>query len=370
MTTFTVDLRSKIIAPTQKIWIVHPGRNRSHIDTFEAEGAVFLEFPGLELAQQNLADDGSIRQRIRYAQAIRSNRGFVRQDSSPIRIGDFMTAADTDVAVHLRTVKHLTQRMLQGDLVIVPGRGAGGRVLFGEVAGDFLPQQSIRVPSLPFADTPVRRVTWLQARSKLEMPAYLVKYFEKPPAIAEVVRTPETEAFFDFAYDAYSTDRGAWVSLDAPKYDGSDFLSLVPPAQLIALAVSIYKAMEAKKSIAGLTYDEIIARYYDESAFAEAQIRFASPGRYNLKDHDAKLAKFVCGFVALAMTGSLLTACGPANDVKYVNTLAPHDQATGELTDMINTAANTAGVDVLKRAEADAAAARRKIGMSTPARVR
>ncbi|WP_333591409.1 hypothetical protein [Brevundimonas sp.] len=369
MATITVDLNSKVILPDQRIWIVHPGRNRSHIDTFAAEGAVFLEFPGLSLRPEIIEDDTLLRQRIRQSIAVKANKGVTRDDGSPIRLADFHGGAGTDVSVHLRTVKHLTSRMTEGDLVIVPGRGAGGLVLFGEIEGSFFPQQTVWAPGMPYADTPVRRVKWLQQRSKLDLPSHLVRYFEKPPAIAEVGRDRFSEGFFDFAYNAYSTASRSWVSLDAPRYDGSDFLSLVPPAQLLALAVALYRAMEAKADISGLTYDEIITRFYDEEALAEAQLRFASPGRYNLKDKDAKLAKFINGFVALAMAGAL-TACSAGDHVEFTNSQAPNDPATGELTDMINMAGQSAGGAVLARAESQATEANRKLGMRPPAQVR
>ncbi|MFC7378274.1 hypothetical protein [Brevundimonas sp. GCM10030266] len=369
MSTITVDLNSKVVPAAQKIWIVHPGRNRSHIDTFESAGVVFLEFPALALRPEIIADDSLLRQRIRYSTAVKANKGFVRDDGTPIHIADYPTAADTDVSVHLRTVKHLTTRMMAGDLVIVPGRGAGGAVLFGEVAGSFFPQKSIRAAGLPFADTPVREVNWLTKRSKLELPAHLVKFFEKPPAIAEVGRDRWSEGFFDFAYDAYSTDARSWVSLDAPQYDGSDILSLVPPAELLALAVSLYRAMEQRADLTGLDYDQIIARFYDHDALAEAQMRFQSPGRYNLKDKDAKLAKWINGFVALALAGAL-SACSNGDHIEFTNKQAPNDPANAELTAMINMAGQSAGGAVLTKAETQAQHAQSKLGMSAPATVR
>lgn len=368
MANIKVDLNSKVILPEQKIWIVHPGRNRSHIDTFEHEGAIFLEFPGLELRPDIVADDNLLRQRIRQSIAIKSNKGLVREDGTPIRISDFPSAAGTDVAVHLRTVKHLAVRMSPGDLVIVPGRGAGGAVLFGEIEGDFFPQQGINADGMPYAVTPIRKVNWLSKRSKLELPTHLVRYFEKPPAIAEVGRERLSEGFFDFAYNAYSTADRSWVSLDAPKYDGADFLSLVPPAQLLALAVSLYRAIEQKADLSGLKYDDIISKFYDEDALAEAQLRFASPGRYNLKDKDALLAKFINGFVALAIAGAL-TACSNGDHVEFTNQQAPNDPSNAELTEMINMAGRSAGGDVLVKAENQASEANRKLGMRAPANV-
>ncbi|VXB41756.1 hypothetical protein [Brevundimonas sp. G8] len=369
MTKFVVDLNSKVIAPEQKIWVVHPGRVRSHADTFLSENAIFLEFPGLTLRPSHLQDDNALRQSIRQSGAVKSNKGFVRSDGSPILLSDFAAAAGTDVSVHLRTVKHLTNRMMRGDLVVVPTRGAGGQVLFGEVSGDFFPQQVIRVPSMPYADVPVRRVKWLQNRLKSDLPSYLVRYFEKPPAIAEVARDKYTESFFDYAYDAYSTASTSWVSVNAPSYDGSDFLGAVAPAQLIALAVALFNAAEKHADVSQLSYDQIVTAFYDENALADAQLKFMSPGRYNLKDRDARLAKFINAFIALALAGAL-SACGASgNSVAAENSQSPNDPATGDLTAMIGLATK-APKAVLTRAENQAADSKKKLGLSVPAKVK
>lgn len=369
LSKITVDLNSKVISDNQKIWVVHHGRNANYFDEFKREGAVFLEFPGLSLNQATAADDSAIRQRLRYAQAIRSNKALQRANGTPILIRDFSGKPGRDVSVHLRTVKHLVERMEVGDLVMVPGRGAGGRVLFGEVAGGFFPQRVVRAPGLQYADTPVRSVNWLQERVKGELPAQLVKYFEKPPAIAEVGRDAITERFFDYAYDAYSTRRVSWVSLDAPAYDGRDFLSLVPPAQLLALAVSIYRAMEANADLTGLSYEDIVAAYYDRAALQDAQLRFASPGRYNLRDYDARLAQFINVFVALALAGSL-AACSVPGTVETENSKAPDDPAVQDVQLMIERAGQSAGGDVLAKADKQGLEAKANIKLKTPASVK
>jgi len=369
MANIVIDLNSKIISPSQKIWVVHHGRNRNYLDYFWDQQAVFLEFPGLNLNPVAVSDDSVIRQYVRYAQAIRANKGIVRPDGTPIRIADFPGHTGHDVAIHLRTVKHLASRIIEGDLIMVPGRGAAGEVLLGEAAGPFFPQQTLRVPGIDYAPTPVRKVTWLQRRSKLDMPAQLVRYFEKPPAIAEIPRNPLTEGFFDFAYDAYSMPGRAWLSIDAPKYDGRDFLGVVPPAQLLALAVSIYRALEVGADISGLDYDQIIAAFYSEDILADAQVTFASPGRYNLKDKDGYLAQFINAFVAAAMAGAL-TACSAGANVDTHNSLAANDPSSAVIGEMIQQAAHSTGGAVLAKAEKQASDASRKMNLKPPAKAR
>ena len=366
---FKLDLNATVIAPSQKIWIVHPGRNREHFETFERENCIFLEFPDLNLTHEIVSNDDLLRQRIRYSQAIRASRGPVRQDGTTINLTSFPGTPGDDTSVYLRTIKHLASRMGQGDLVVVPGRSAQGRVLFGEVEGDFFPQQSIRPRGMDYAEVPVRRVRWLSTdRQKLDLPPSLIKYFEKPPAISAVRRDAVTERFFDFAYEAYIGSSSSYVSLSAPKYDGHDFLSIVPPAQLIALAVSIYKAQTEGHSIAGLSYDAIIAKYYDESIFRDAQMKFASPGRYNFKDKDRVLSQFVSAFVALAMAG-MLTACGSGTGtVEVSNSKAPNSEITPAVQMMIDQTHKDAGATVLQKAEDQAKLSHAKMALKAPAK--
>ena len=369
MTTFTLDLNAAAISPGQKIWIVHPGRIREHFDTFEQENCVFLEFPGLRLDAATLGDDAALRQKIRYSQAIKASRGPVRSDGTAINLSAYSGDAGDDTSVYLRTIKHLATRMMPGDLVIVPGRGAQGRILFGEVEGQFLPEQRLRPPGMDYDEVPVRRVTWLSTdRFKLDLPSMLVKYFEKPPAISEVQRNLITDRFYDFAYDAYITQNHSYVSLGAPKYDGRDFLSIVPPAELIALAVSLYKAQEAGADIKGLSFSDIVAKFYDDDIFRDAQMKFASPGRYNFRDKDRRLSQFVSAFVALAMVGGL-SACGDGANVNVINSKAPDSADTPVVELMIQQAAKDAGGDVLQKADEKAELSKAKMALKSPTKV-
>ncbi len=368
MPQIVVDLNTKVVPRTQKIWIVHAGRTRNYMAFFKEENAVFLEFPGFDLRPEQADDDAAIRQRLRYSQALKANRGLVREDGTPIRLADYRGTPDTDVAVHLRTMRHLTSRMRPGDLAVVPGRGLAGNVLFGEVRGEFFPTRTVRLPTYPFADIPVRSVEWLEERSKIDLPRELIALFEKPPAIAEVQRSDITDRFFDFAYQAYLAEGRSWLSIDAPGYDGRDFMSLVPPAQLIAFAIGLYNALDRGQDLAGKSFDEIILRYYDERTLQDAQLKFASPGRYNLKDRNGDLGRFINVVIALAMSGAL-TACGAGVDV--TNSKAPPADADGHaaIAQMITTAGQSVGGDALDQAQRTGQTAHARLGLQVPARV-
>ena len=70
--------------------------------------------------------------------------------------------------------------------------------------------------------------------------------------------------------------------------------------------------------------------------------------------------------MALALAGAL-TACSAGDHVTFANKQSPNDPATGELTDMINMAAQSAGGDVLQKAQQQAADANAKLRLKSPA---
>lgn len=365
-----VDLRAPRVNLNTNIWIAHSGRNRQLLDFFEESKVVVLEYPGLDLRANILGNDNAIRQRLRMSQAIRANKGLVRDDGTPIRLGDFPGYADKDVAVALRTVRHLTERMRPGDLVVAPGKGAEGRVLFGEVAGEFNPDLRVRSPSMPFADVPARNVRWVAAEQyKRNLPAQLQKFFEKPPAIAQVPRNDLSDRFFEYAYDSYVSDRVAWAMIDAPTYDGRDLRSTTDPTSLIIFALSIYRAVESGVAFNDLSYDDIIDTYYDVSDFERLGVSYNSPGKYAAKTRDVLLALFVSAFVGLAAAGALSSCSEAGATVTVVNSEAPNDATTGEIDRMINLASQNAGGAALSTADRRGARAHANVDLRAPAAV-
>lgn len=366
----TLDLNTMVIPDSKKIWIVHTGRNHNHYNTFKDENCIFLELPDLKLTEDILADDSALRQRIRYSHMIRAMKGPVRQDGSEIKLNDFNGKPGSDVSVQLRTVKHLALRIQDGDLIIVPGKGLRSQVLLGEADGSFFPQKTIRPAGMLYAEVPVRKVRWTSTdRSKLDLPAELIAFFEKPPAIAEVPRSFTTEKFFDFAYESYLKSAYSSGSILAPKYDGHDFKSFVVPAELIILAVSIYCAYASGEKISGLQTHEIILKYYKNDALADARTKFASPGRYNFTDKDRRLAMFIMAFTALAMSGELTACKNDPNSVTTINSKANDDPTTSKIDEIIKLSCKDAGEDVLEKAQNQAKDSHQKLNLKTPAKV-
>jgi len=302
--SITLDLHARRIDDNASIWIVHSGRNSQLLDFFESNNLVVLEYPGLDLRPQIVSDDAAIRQRLRRSQAIRANKGLTRQDGTPILLQQFRDTPDTDVAVALRTVLHLTTRMKSGDLVIAPGKGSQSRVLFGEVDGAFDTGLAVRSPGIPYANVPARSVKWLNTtRLKRDLPPSLQRYFEKPPAIARVARDQFSERFYDHAYKSYINKNTSWAVIDAPTYDGTDLRATLEPTSLVVFAVSLLCAEESGDNYSALTYDQIVATYYNVDDFYKLAVAYNSPGEYPAKARDAVRALALAGIIALAAAG-------------------------------------------------------------------
>lgn len=367
----TLDLHARRIENDASIWIVHSGRNSQLLDFFESNNLVLLEYPGLDLRPQIVSDEAAIRQRLRRSQVIRANKGLTRQDGTPILLQQFPDNPDKDVAVALRTVLHLTTRMKSGDLVIAPGKGSQSRVLFGEVNGAFDPNLSVRSPGITYADVPARSVRWLNTkRLKRDLPPSLQRYFEKPPAIARVARDQFSERFYDHAYRSYIKQDTSWAVIDAPTYDGTDLRATIEPTSLVVFAVSLLCAEESGDDYSGLSYDQIVAKYYDVENFYKLAVSYSSPGEYPAKAKDAVRALALAGIIALAAAGGLSGCKGPQAGVVVINSEAPADVTNPVVQRMINRAVDGAGGAALAEADAKGVRAHNSVSLTAPPEVK
>ena len=232
--------------------------------------------------------------------------GLVRPDGSQIRLSDFDGDAASNVAVYMRTIKHLFENMSVGDLVVVPGYGAYSKLLFGEITESVNFAHSDRIDPHYFIDTQYRPVKWLtRDRRKTELPQDLIKYIGKPPAIAEVARDALTDRFFDFAYDAYVKENESWSTFTAPNYTGDDPAIVSDVARLVQFAVSAFIAIEARADLSELTFDDIIDRFYDKALIEHFATSFNSPGRLDFRARNSRMGIFVAALVALTVAGTL-----------------------------------------------------------------
>lgn|GEM_PF-2607743 len=368
MSVLHVKLGVEVITEAKKIWLVHAGHQRRLLDDFEENRRIFLELPGIGLTEKILNDDQSLRQRIRYAEALRSAGGLTSGQST-IRIGDFDGAADRAISQAVRTVRHMFRDMQVGDLIVVPTGGAYSPVRFGEITSDFSPDDRIRIDLYSFADVPARRVKWLERdRLKKDMPTDLVDLLEKPPAVSQIHRSDRTEKFFGYAYESYIMKGEGWSLISAPGYDGNDPQAIIAPHQLIAFCVALYWATEQKADLSGLSFDQIIERFYTVNDIEDFGVSFASPGLLGFKTRNPKLAMFVTGMVAILGAG-LVAASATAPDVKLSTAgqgIVPEVQQTERQLDY---AIKSIGEDVIGEATEKSDKSKADVDLRADARV-
>lgn len=256
--------------------------------------------------------------------------------------------------------------MTEGDLVVVPGWGAYANVLFGEVIGPVNFDQKDRIYPHGYADIQYRRVKWLSIdRTKAELGA-LVKYVNKPPAIAEVARNAITDEFFDFAYTSYVMEDRSWSTITAPNYRSNDPSAISDSVKLIEFAVASFWAMEKRESIHGLSFDEVIERHYSTYGIEHFGLSYASPGRLDFKARNTRLSIYVAAVVAMATTGALSGCKATANPVQVENTETHSPQLNADLKGQIDVLVAQIDTPTALQVEKKGAHAVQATGITTP----
>lgn len=365
-----LDLNTVVIPRDRKIWVVHPGKNKKFFADFKDRSRIFLEYPDLNVTQSLLDDDDALRRRIRYSLELMRYDGLTRGDGTPILLGDFVGDAQSNVAVYLRTVKHLFQNMTEGDLVVVPGWGAYANVLFGEVMGSVNFDQKDRIYPHAYADIQYRNVKWLSTeRTKAELGG-LVKYVNKPPAIAEVARNPYNDEFFDFAYDSYIMEDKSWSTITAPKYRSNDPSAISDSVKIVEFAVATFWAIEKGLSLSGLSFDEVIEKYYSTDGIEHFGLSYASPGRLDFKARNTRLSIYVASVVAMACAGALSGCKAAATPINVENSETPSPQLNADLKNQIDVLVTQIDAPTAQQLEKKGAHAVRTTGINTPIAVR
>lgn len=364
-----IDLNTVVIPRERRIWVVHPGKNKKFFADFEATNRIYLEYPGLDLTEKVLEDDHELRTRIKYSLETVHYNGLTRPNGSTISKSDFDGDAETNVAVYLRTVRHLFGNMADGDLVIVPGWGAYSRVLFGEVVGNVNFNLKDRIYPNMFADTQFRNVRWLsQDRTKSEL-GDLVKFVNKPPAIAEVARDQNTDRFFDYAYKAYVMDGSSWSTITAPNYRGDDPGAIADSVRLIEIAVASFRALEQGASLSGLSVDQIIDKFYSKEDIEYFGMRYASPGRLDFKARNTAMSIYVATFIALASAGGLTGCKATAQPAVVENTQTRSPQLNKQVGDQVTVFVSQVSDPTVRQIESMGTNAHNKTGLKSPVKV-
>jgi hypothetical protein len=365
------DIATKIIAPDVSIWVVFPGRARRYINEFIRGNMIFLETPALNLTPLIADDYSAIRQHVRMSMAIAH---YVRSDATkvPSRNPKFYSDApfkNRGDGVLASNVRRMFAKMKVGDLAIVPGRSYQ-LVYFAEVVSAFSPEDTTSIATYADEKIPYRRIKWLNTGIPRHLiPAHLQGYISKPPAIAKVPRSAETEEYLRLAYPAYVlADRSA-VMMDGPKYDGKDPLATIEANYLVSYFIAAFAAIEKDQleAFANLDVKTAIKEFYDRDLVQSFSQNFNSPGKYGLIALSAILGAFVSVGISVSLKGYSATELHQGIDV--TNSVSPADahlSDTGVKLDYLFKALHQKQIQELNTL---AKQSENQIGLTTPVQV-
>lgn len=269
------------------------------------------------------------------------------------------------------SVRKMFGRMKTGDIVIVPGK-IFAPVYFGEVTASFNPEDTISIERYSNEGIPYRRVRWLNdGVPRTAIPPHLQTFLSKPPAIAHVNRSDETEEFLRFAYPSYVLADKSAVILDGPQYDGKDPLATIEANYLVAYYIAAFHAIENDEldSFAKLDVQSAIDRFYDRDLVQSFTQNFNSPGKYGLSALSAVLGAFVTAAIAITVAG--LSPADIGRGVEVTNSVSPEDEHinkdSGIKLDYLFKSLHNKEIQELNELGKKA---KKKIGLTTPVKLK
>ncbi len=160
-----IDLRAAIIPPQTRVWRLFPGSSYKFLRTFDEQRVAFLDLPGLELPEGELAQADDLLSRVLASQKIAELKRRYGHDHAPdVQPGQFRGARKTTTRGRYRqAVVNFFEVASRGDLVIVPSTLSEGRIRIGQ----FIQPPNRRVvafyePRYGDAPIPARPIRWLR----------------------------------------------------------------------------------------------------------------------------------------------------------------------------------------------------------------
>lgn len=306
----TIDLATKIINPSQNIWVIHPGQNRRFYNVFASRNLVFLDMPKLGLSKQTTESVEKIRQHVRMSLAWKkyylSKDNTTKPPSSNPR--SYSDGSDTALNGAVGNVIGLFRTAKKGDLVVVTGYGRVS-VLIGEISDSFSPEKTIALERYDNNVVHYRSIKWISTEyTKSDLPADLQERLINRKAAIKLPRDSVSEKIYRFAYKSYILGEKSKIDLEGKKYSGKNPTELNASTTLLAYIASGYAACKQGQasSFAKLEIEDAIDKFYDPQYMDNFFQEFRSPGKFQLFAASAGLA-IVTTIMVTLLTSSLST---------------------------------------------------------------
>ncbi|TPO02192.1 hypothetical protein [Mesorhizobium sp. B1-1-5] len=319
--TVIVDPAIRILPDGHRIFVLHPGEGKRFYTDFQATDSVFLDLPGIAFTNPPQINDEDLRNQLRMARrvSIWRRRGSNPDDKPSRNPDDYkITTVTPDAPRFVHEVYDLYTEAKAGDLIIVPGKGYGSTVFFGEAVNNFDPDFTVESLRYPDERIPARKVKWLPVNlAKQQFNRRLIRLMQNRQAIIQVTREDDRREIYTHAYGDYVWKESSGNLIRVTK-DDIDLNDLNKAVDLTNYFASQYLALKKGELAAffGLGFHEAIDSYYDKSYFGGVNVEIHSPGYFGRPMKKAAMAGYVSAMLALSGSG---ISAQEATDAKVVN---------------------------------------------------
>jgi hypothetical protein len=284
--SIVLDLRFRVISPSQRIYIVFPGQGYFLYDQFVTQGRIFPELPALDLLPgKPIEQQPDLEKRVARSRRIANWYASKKEGDRPSRIlSDYHVRRTRAFSQVMGVLTGFFGRAKRGDLVIVPPASVFERVLIGELLDDPTEFDLTTVPD--FWDNekvPSRKARWLAYPLRGELSLDLQQRFPSPNAFRELDRQARAE-IYSLAYGSYSIEDSFTSKFDVTSADFSvrDDYHL---QQFFNVVAAISQQIEAKRandlattSLNAKSLDEIIDLLTNDAYVPGLSVNINSPG--------------------------------------------------------------------------------------------
>ncbi|AJR24578.1 hypothetical protein [Sphingobium sp. YBL2] len=191
---FTVDIATRILEPSEDIFILQPGQGYWLYDVFKRSNHIFLDFPGMPLEFSTPApDDRTLRQMAVRSIALRDwyDENMVGKRPSD-NLADYV-GKDTRKRLgrYVGAIKRLYWDLEPGAIIVVPGPHFSDDVLIGQITGKPTVYSSKQI--YEGSALPARRVKWLRSKPRASFSKEVREKFGKPNPITQLDRSLRAE---------------------------------------------------------------------------------------------------------------------------------------------------------------------------------
>lgn len=306
--TIIVDPAIRILPDDHRIFVLHPGEGKRFYGDFQATDSVFLDLPGIAFSAPPDINDTNLRNKLRMARRISiwRRRGSVLDDKPSRNPDDYaVTTVAVEAPRFVHEVHDLYAEAKAGDLIIVPGKGYGSTVFFGEVMNNFDPDFTVESHRYPGESIPARKVKWLPiSLAKQQFNRRLIRLMQNRQAIIQVTRENDRREIYTHAYGDYVWKESSGNLIRVTK-DDIDLNDLNKAVDLTNYFASQYLALKKGELqlFLDMEFHEAIDAYYDKAYFGGVNVEIHSPGYFGRPMKKAAMAGYVSAMLALSGSG-------------------------------------------------------------------